>query len=296
MRQFDTDSDGTISFIEFKSMMKKMQCDLAKRQEDNSGGIKSFLRVFSRLKERDNGFVSRKLDVAFQISDIDRVVELSAHDNNTQAQAVGPELAQLTLAIYIKNFNAPLVITLAKPGHVQAWLEAIRVSRAWQVNKPKEGRISVNYCLDDLLSFRQSLPEDTTEMRESMNPNRMDSTLGAVAEDDNSEVGKDRNVKKGNKEEKKQTVSSALTQEEVRENKAWQMRYMCDDAYSRYYEPVWWERKEMSSLVDFLKLKDPNDHPEFLVRSIASQMTFRRTATVPALTSPSFCHFQKMIS
>jgi len=67
------------------------------------------------------------------------------------------------------------------------------------------------------------------------------------------------------REEKKDGEDSLeLTEQELHDNKKWQMRFINDEVFTREYDPTWWEKKEMDSIIEFLELKNPLDHPEFL--------------------------------
>lgn len=114
IKRFDSDSDGMISFREFEAMMHKLHG--------------SFWTGFSKgIKQ---GFfqtaVTRKLDVAFRLSDIDRVESIYDFEGSVMMLA-GSEMSALSLAIHLKEVIDPLVILCSKPGHVEAWVEAFRV-------------------------------------------------------------------------------------------------------------------------------------------------------------------------
>lgn len=56
-----------------------------------------------------------------------------------------------------------------------------------------------------------------------------------------------------------------LTREERFDNARWRMRLEVNEVFSPRYDPKEWERREMSSVVDFLGLMDPGEHPGYLV-------------------------------
>ncbi len=72
-------------------------------------------------------------------------------------------------------------------------------------------------------------------------------------------------LERAEENDSKSSPTDKLTEDELTDNKAWQMRFMSDDTFSRTYAPAWWEREEMNSIVDFLELKNPRDHSEYLV-------------------------------
>ena len=63
-------------------------------------------------------------------------------------------------------------------------------------------------------------------------------------------------------------TSLELTQEERYDNAAWRMRLEVDQVFSKNYTPKEWERKEMDAIINFLGLKDPELHSDYLVRDI----------------------------
>ena len=63
-------------------------------------------------------------------------------------------------------------------------------------------------------------------------------------------------------------TSLELTQEERYDNAAWRMRLEVDQVFSKNYTPQAWEQKEMDAIINFLGLKDPELHTDYLVRVI----------------------------
>lgn len=111
--KFDTDSDGKISFEEFKSMMPVKGAFW--------GGLGGKLKdVFSRDR------VTRKLDVAFQLSDIDGIENTGAHQIEQTEPIAHPELALFDFAVHVQGVSEPLTLMCSKPGHAQAWVEAFQ--------------------------------------------------------------------------------------------------------------------------------------------------------------------------
>jgi len=67
--------------------------------------------------------VTRNLDSGFQMAAIDKVENLGiSHCRETEIFAESG-WAHLTLAVHIKGEEVPLLVTCAKPGHVEAWVE-----------------------------------------------------------------------------------------------------------------------------------------------------------------------------
>ena len=129
MKRFDSGSDGTVSFDEFKSMMHK----LGEEPEDEENDY-FWLGLGRKLKRAltKNG-VTRKLDVAFQMSDIERIENMGVCRSNETKMLVDSDLAPLTLAIYLNGVRHPLVVMCSKPAHVEAWVEAFRICFTWQL-------------------------------------------------------------------------------------------------------------------------------------------------------------------
>ena len=124
MKRFDSDSDGTISLEEFKAMMEELQRHKKEGRNFWSGIGKQLKRVVSKKG------VTRKLEIAFEMRHIDRVEKLA--DNRKLAKKyVARELAPLALAIYFKGLDDPMVVMCSKPGHVDAWVEALRITTTW---------------------------------------------------------------------------------------------------------------------------------------------------------------------
>jgi len=152
MNRFDSDSDGTISLEEFTSMMNDLQGKPDVKQtfwRGIGGALKRALTT--------NG-ITRKLDAAFQMSDIERIENMGDWDSKETKLFVDPELAPLTLAVYIKDARHPLMVMCSKPGHVEAWVEAFRVCNAWHCP-------TIDWGADDIQRGVNTLAVDSDNWR-----------------------------------------------------------------------------------------------------------------------------------
>ena len=122
-------------------------------------------------------------------------------------------------------------------------------------------------------SFSEADEEESEDEEEFFN--RMPS-LGEdeeVVNDDGAEIISSIQSKKNNQQTNNNTsewfadvmTSLELTQEERYDNAAWRMRLEVDQVFSKNYTPKDWERKEMDAIINFLGLKDPELHPDYLV-------------------------------
>jgi len=92
MTKFDSDSDGTISLDEFKSMLH----ELNPKPEKQSNGF-SWRSLGTRLRRAlERTSVTRKLDVAFQMSDIEKIENIGICNSNKTQMFADSEWAQLT--------------------------------------------------------------------------------------------------------------------------------------------------------------------------------------------------------
>ena len=122
MKQYDNDSDGSIDLEEFKSMVHGMK-DVP--QESRQSGLRWLKKALGKSKKLSVASKkTRKLDVAYCMSDIDKVIDVGM----CYGDEFDPDSAKLTWAIYIKKVKDPLVITCSKPGQVEAWMDAFRTS------------------------------------------------------------------------------------------------------------------------------------------------------------------------
>lgn len=123
MRRLDKDSDGEVSVEEFKAAMMQELEGIAPSDTRLTGfSWRSLGTKFKRNLAKDG--VRRKLDAAFQMSDIEKIEHVGLCHGDNKSTEVG--LAQQTFAIYLRGVADPLVVTCAKPGHVEPWMEAFR--------------------------------------------------------------------------------------------------------------------------------------------------------------------------
>lgn len=123
MQKLDSDSDGTVSLEEFKTMMHELQSN---QKEDVQRG--SFWGSLGSKFKRNlaTSSVTRTLDVAFQMSDIKKIERMDTRNGNNYALANNLELTHLSYAVHLKGLADPLVVTCGKPGHAEAWMEVFR--------------------------------------------------------------------------------------------------------------------------------------------------------------------------
>ena len=141
-------------------------------------------------------------------------------------------------------------------------------SRKLSFNNPGSG--------GGMSSFSEADEEESEDEEEFFN--RMPS-LGEdeeVVNDTGPEIKSSIQSKKNNQQNNNNTsewfadvmTSLELTQEERYDNAAWRMRLEVDQVFSKNYTPKDWERKEMDAIINFLGLKDPELHSDYLVRVI----------------------------
>ena len=115
MERFDQDSDGSVSFDEFKAVMHEQQRLSEKKK----------VPFWKSFGGKDS--VKRTLDVAYQMSDIDAIQNMGDESSDRLLrEIVGKRLAPITLVVYLKDVPIPLVIMCSKPDHVVSWEEAFR--------------------------------------------------------------------------------------------------------------------------------------------------------------------------
>jgi len=118
MDKFDSDSNGAVSWNEFKSMVLEMKTQRQQKKRNSFG--KKIRRALSKMP------TDSKLDVAFQMKDITKIENLGVcHSEKTRIFA-NSEWAHLTMAVHITGTKVPFLVTCAKPGHVDAWMGAFR--------------------------------------------------------------------------------------------------------------------------------------------------------------------------
>jgi len=142
MDKLDSDSDGAVSWNEFKSMMHEMKTRRQQKTDEptlpssnsnsnnsnNNNGPSPWMKSFGKKLKRALSKMptASKLDVAFQMKDITKIEDLSVcHSEKTRIFA-NADWAHLTMAVHITGMKVPLLVTCAKPGHVDAWMEAFR--------------------------------------------------------------------------------------------------------------------------------------------------------------------------
>lgn len=69
---------------------------------------------------------------------------------------------------------------------------------------------------------------------------------------------------------------SALTQGEMRDIRAWNLRIARDTVFSRYYFPEQWELRELKTIEKFLELENPHECPWFMVSIFFCTFFFAR--------------------
>jgi len=146
----------------------------------------------------------------------------------------------------------------------------LRNSRKLSFNNPGSGGGGMS-------SFSEADEEESEDEEEFFN--RMPS-LGEdeeVVNDTGPEIISSVKSKKNNQQNNNNNTSEwfadvmtslELTQEERYDDAAWRMRLEVDQVFSKNYTPKEWEQKEMDAIINFLGLKDPELHSDYLVRDI----------------------------
>ena len=147
-------------------------------------------------------------------------------------------------------------------------------SRKLSFNNPGSGGGTMS-------SFSEADEEESEDEEEFFN--RMPS-LGEdeeVVNDDGPEIISSVKSKKNNQQNNNTSewfadvmTSLELTQEERYDNAAWRMRLEVDQVFSKNYTPQAWEQKEMDAIINFLGLKDPELHTDYLVRVFGIYVLF----------------------
>ena len=128
MTKFDSDSNGSINMEEFKTMMMSGMANHNSSQPPIVVAAEAFSWGALVRKALGNKAhhcaATRKLDVAFQISDI-KIIEKIGECHNDDS-----DWARMSFALYLNHASEveepPLVVTCAKPGHVDPWMETLR--------------------------------------------------------------------------------------------------------------------------------------------------------------------------
>eukprot|EP00581_Thalassiosira_minuscula_P006568 CAMPEP_0183742150 /NCGR_PEP_ID=MMETSP0737-20130205/64047_1 /TAXON_ID=385413 /ORGANISM="Thalassiosira miniscula, Strain CCMP1093" /LENGTH=390 /DNA_ID=CAMNT_0025977685 /DNA_START=266 /DNA_END=1435 /DNA_ORIENTATION=- len=117
LNKFDSDSDGNISLDEFESMMYELQ-----HMPEMSSIISSMKKIRFKLMNalHKRGF-THKLDAAFQLEGIEKIENISIFHSTRTKLLADSKWGQLTFAVHINGVAGPLLVTCAKPGHVEAW-------------------------------------------------------------------------------------------------------------------------------------------------------------------------------
>mmetsp|Transcript_22169 Transcript_22169/g.46777 ORF Transcript_22169/g.46777 Transcript_22169/m.46777 type:complete len:496 (+) Transcript_22169:132-1619(+) len=124
--KFDSDSDGSISLNEFKAILIEVN-----RKPWAKTGRFTWKSLGNKLRKNvSETAVTRKCDVAFEMTDIEKVEQISicyyGNMKKVFACSKAASIAKVTFAVYIKGVHEPLMVTCSKPGHVDAWMEAFR--------------------------------------------------------------------------------------------------------------------------------------------------------------------------
>lgn len=117
-------SSGTIDFQEFKQVLNELAPKDDKPQPYNS--------LFSNLRKTLLGGLSqsdikRKLDVAFPLSNIERVESLHICHSAKTATFANSSWAEVAFAIFIRFRKCPLIFVCSKPEQREAWVDAFKV-------------------------------------------------------------------------------------------------------------------------------------------------------------------------
>lgn len=119
-------TSGTIDSREFKQVLN----ELASRDklESNQGNI--FMHSFRKtlLGKLSQSNVKRKLDVAFPLTDIDRVESLNICFSSKTQTFARSSWANVSFAVFLRSLKDPLILVCSKPEQREAWLDAFRMS------------------------------------------------------------------------------------------------------------------------------------------------------------------------
>ena len=126
MEKFDVDHDGKITFEEFELVMREL--DPKPQLDQNKNSVSFWNSLGEQLKKALNpSGVKRMLETAYPICDIDRIESLNVcYSPNTKMFAES-SWADVTIAMYIKGREDPLIMVCSKPEHRAAWIDAFRV-------------------------------------------------------------------------------------------------------------------------------------------------------------------------
>jgi len=126
VQRLDSDSDGTVSLEDFKSMAYEAHRAAGARRYRFSWKSLAAKVVKGRKKTGTN----RKLDAAFQLADVEKIENLAFSPGSENSFTAYSECKQSTLAVYIKGESEPIMVTCGKPGHAVAWMETFSTCMA----------------------------------------------------------------------------------------------------------------------------------------------------------------------
>lgn len=210
MDKFDSNHDGSVDLNEFKFMLEGMKEPAQPQEGVRSSwtskpakgplkkGRKKRLTLgdmasnFVKALQSDKTSVTRKLDVAFRMTDIDRIENIGVCHGDIFDQ----ECAKLTFALYLKGVENPLVMTCSKRGHVGAWMEAFRTCiKSLKSQRPSERTFRnsnpFTHSHVGLITGLPELPKEKRSEPQSEQSKRGYSTLSSRidwGDDDDDEV------------------------------------------------------------------------------------------------------------
>jgi hypothetical protein len=113
---------GTIDFQEFKQVLNELAPQNEPQPRSLFGNLKKTL--MGGLSQSD---MKRKLDLAFPLSDIERVESLNlCHSSKTEMYA-NSSWGEVSFAVFIRFRKHPLVMVCSKPEQREAWIDAFRI-------------------------------------------------------------------------------------------------------------------------------------------------------------------------
>eukprot|EP00585_Thalassiosira_rotula_P008715 CAMPEP_0196136728 /NCGR_PEP_ID=MMETSP0910-20130528/4940_1 /TAXON_ID=49265 /ORGANISM="Thalassiosira rotula, Strain GSO102" /LENGTH=614 /DNA_ID=CAMNT_0041397063 /DNA_START=35 /DNA_END=1879 /DNA_ORIENTATION=+ len=106
--------------------------------------------------------------------------------------------------------------------------------------------------------FRKSVSLKKESLK-SQKSQQMKTSVQSISESDAEEIKEDESNR-----DRLSVAFSALTPDEKRDIRAWNMRLTKDTVFSRYYFPEQWELREMTAVAESLELKDPRNSASYL--------------------------------
>ena len=147
IKHTDTGNDGTVSLDEFQAMMSGLAHPKVTRWANLINVLKHAVYASG---------ANEKLVAAVQMADIEYVEDGMCGNEDTNSSD-GAESVNLTLSIHIRGAKDPLLIKCSKPGHVEAWMEALIKSVSTHLHfKPDPMKLSDEEEAD-LASWRMRL-------------------------------------------------------------------------------------------------------------------------------------------